>query len=121
MNKSNLILLCVAVASMTLTLGCARQVVRGQDYGVVAISSNSNMWPFRMRDKAEKIMLEHFPEGYVIEHEEEVVVGETVQVDSETTTNSLETKGPFSIEAGTTRTSATTSPDTEWRIHYRRR
>lgn len=102
-------------------LGCARQVVRGQNHGVVAIPSNSNTWPFRYRDEAHQIMSEHFPEGYEIEHEEEVVVGQTTRVDSDTDTSKVKVFGPLSVGAEKTRITERTKDDTEWRIYYRRR
>ena len=49
-------------------------------------------------------MQQHFPEGYVVDLEEEAVVGQTTSIDDNCDW--------FSVE--------TTSNDYEWRIHYRR-
>lgn len=109
-----LVLLCL------VTLGCARSVVRGPDYGVVAIPANTDIWPMRFRTKAERIMREHFPEGYVIEHEEETVVGQTVDTETEGVSAPVLRKGPFEINLGASQTTETISDETEWRIYYRR-
>ena len=92
-----------ALTATTLT-GCARYVAREATRGVVAIPSSSNGWPFRHRDSAHELMSEHFPAGYVIEREEEAVVGQTTNTD----------KTAFGGKRSTTR------DDTEWRIYYRR-
>ena len=112
-------LICIGTA-IFLT-GCARQVVRATNHGVVAIPANTNVWPLRFRDKAEKIMTEHFPEGYVIDHEEETVVGQTENIETESVGATVFEKGPFSIDTGSAQTVRTTSDETEWRIYYRRR
>ena len=54
-------------------------MMRNQDYGVVAIPGNYNSWPLKYRESAEELMAEHFPAGYVIDHEEEYVVGQTTR------------------------------------------
>ena len=102
MSRFNLL---VAVALVAMLPGCARYVVKDSRSGVVAIPSSSNTWPFRFQDKAHKLMAQHFPEGYVIESEQEAVIGETTNID----------KKAF---GGKT---ATTTDKTEWRIHYRQR
>ena len=105
-----------------IAAGCARQVVRTADFGVVAMPSNTNLvWPFDYRNQAEGMMGSHFPEGYVVEREEETVVGQTVDTQQDHTTNQLfPALWPFNIETGTTQTTQTTSDNTEWRIYYRR-
>lgn len=88
--------------------GCqtARYVHRTATEGVVAIPSNQG-WP-NHREKAEKLMASHFPEGYVIDSEQECVVG--------IETNQVGHSGNSSWSTGTV-----TQDKTEWRINYRSR
>ena len=60
--------------------GCssARYVSRDQQQGIIAIP-NTSTWPVDHREKAMELMQAHFPEGYVIEKEEEVVIGTETQ------------------------------------------
>ena len=113
------LLLCVAVA----LAGCnARQVIREPDYGVVAIPMNTNSWPFRYRNKADELMAAHFPEGYEIIREEEMIVGQTTNYEEEQTHGEVEVvKDVVSIGKTETRGSATTKDETEYRIYYQRR
>ena len=114
----------LAFLSLSLALyGCttARRVVKASDHGVIAIPSDSNAWPFRYREKAEELMAQHFPEGYVIEHEEEAVVGQTTHIDTDESDGVVHASRHVSIGTGTTNTTVTTTDATEWRIHYRRR
>jgi hypothetical protein len=53
----------------------ARFVALEPNGGVVAIPTNTNCWPFFYREKAEAMMLERCPQGYVVDKEEEVFVG----------------------------------------------
>lgn len=106
---------------MTASTGCARHVVRGSDHGVVAIPASTNGWPFRYRDKAKELMQEHFPNGYVVEHEEETVIGQTVHVNTEHTEGVVQVCGPVDVHTGTEASTVTTSDNTEWRIYYRRK
>ena len=103
-------------------IGCnARQVIRERDYGVVAIPANSNAWPFHYRDKATKIMSEHFPEGYEIVREEEVVVGKTTHIDEDVKKKNLEVvEDVFSVGTTQREVTTTTQDKTEWRISYQR-
>jgi len=100
----NRITLSLFLAVLLAVGGCARYVLKEPTSGVVAIPSASNAWPFRMRNKAEALMSQHFPEGYVVVSEGEAVIGETTDVD----------KTAFGGKR------ATTTDKTEWRIHYRR-
>jgi hypothetical protein len=58
--------------------GCsqARLVQVNQDSGIVAIPTNSNSWPTYNHRAAEELMQRQFPEGYVIDQESRVVVGQ---------------------------------------------
>lgn len=112
-----LVLLLSLVAS-----GCARQVMRSRDHGIVAIPSNSNLfWPFDYRNQADRIMASHFPQGYEIVREEETVIGQTVDIEEENVSNKLVDLGPLEVGASTTRAKETTTDNTEWRIYYQRR
>jgi hypothetical protein len=104
--------------------GCgtsARYVVKENDGGIVSIPSNSNSWPGYNRREAEKLMMNHFPDGYEVVREEEAVVGQT------SSTNVQESRSPIVVGnkaipgLETTSTNATTSvrDHTEWRIYYR--
>ena len=64
-----------AIVSILVLTGCqsARYVVRESDHGIVAIPVGSE----RYRRDAEELMQEHFPDGYTIVREEEVLVEDT--------------------------------------------
>ncbi|MCA9185630.1 MAG: hypothetical protein R3E01_34990 [Pirellulaceae bacterium] len=114
-------ILAIALLAFLSAAGCARQVLRTADYGVVAIPSNTNVWPLRYRTKAEKIMGQHFPEGYVIEREQEEVVGQKIQTDDSGASSTIFRKGPFAINLGSSHTTSTVTDEREWHIHYRRK
>ena len=100
----------ILVLVILLCCGCqqARYVMQSHDRGVVAIPSNST-WPVNHREQAGVLMAGHFPEGYVVEREEEIVIG------AETTHND------FVNEDADFWFGATVTTDrTEWRITYRR-
>ena len=103
------VVLFTGVVCLLVISGCqqARYVLRTADEGVVAIPSNDS-WPINHREKAMELMTAHFPNGYVIDREEEVVVGvETAQRGQE---------DEDSWYSGTV-----TTDKTEWRIVYRGR
>lgn len=127
--------------------GCAsaRYVQVDQEGGIVAIPSNSNVWPSYHRDKAEALMRQKCPNGYVIEREEEAVTGTVAHTSGQTNTRetptlllggtegrtekkgrherSSETVGALAIPLGevaqTSEHSTTYHNLTEWRIYYR--
>jgi hypothetical protein len=105
-----------------LQSGCAaRSVLRDPDYGIVAIPYNTNRWPTRFRDQAHKIMHEHFPQGYEVLREEEFVVGHATHYEDERVGGQVNLIGDFlSIGTSTGQGRATTTPQTEYRLHYRR-
>ena len=102
----------------TWATGCARYVLKEGDHGVVAVSGPGG------RRKAEKLMAEHFPEGYEIVREEEVVVGQTVDYQEETSPLGVRLAGGedgVRLNLGNeTRGTETVTDQTEYRIHYRR-
>ncbi|WP_145357581.1 hypothetical protein [Alienimonas californiensis] len=111
--------LLVAVCLSTWAMGCARYVLKEGDRGVVAVSGPGG------RKKAEKLMAEHFPEGYEILREEEVVVGQTVNYEEEVSPLGVRLaggeEGGLRMNLGSeTRGTETVTDKTEYRIHYRR-
>jgi hypothetical protein len=92
--------------------GTARLIETTPDGGVVAIPSNSNSWPFRYRESAEKLMAQKCPNGYDIVSEREVVVGQR------STTSELTDTAPGDPSRQTTRVVTTTRPETEYRIAF---
>ena len=64
-----------AILSILMLSGCqsARYVVRESDHGVVAIPVGSE----RYRREAEQLMQEHFPDGFTVVREEQVLVEDT--------------------------------------------
>jgi hypothetical protein len=119
------VLLLLGSLSVVAANGCgnARYVVQDQYGGVVAIPSNSNSWPTYYREKAEKLMTQKCPQGYVVDREEEVVVGQTTtaNTNSDTRTNDLQggKRSPSgSLEATTTSRSVSVQDQTEYRIAF---
>ncbi|MEC9095571.1 MAG: hypothetical protein VX776_02995 [Planctomycetota bacterium] len=111
------ILALLMTASLIIT-GCssARYVSRDQQQGVIAIPSTST-WPVDHRQKALELMQNHFPQGYVIEKEEEVVIGTETQNHTDVHAHEM---GNSNIFLGGETTHTTTTDKTEWRITYRR-
>ena len=103
--------------------GSARYVVQDPQGGIVAIPSNSNYWPTHYRDGAEKLMRQKCPAGYIIDREEEVVVGQTTTGSTRTDTNSYDVGRRRFAPAGTvtvsdTRHTTNTKDQTEYRITF---
>ncbi|HAA48248.1 MAG TPA: hypothetical protein DCE43_00905 [Planctomycetaceae bacterium] len=78
------------------------------------------MWPWKHRDDAEKLMQQHFPNGYQIDREFEEVVGKTTTSgeDSDGQTVKL-AEGLVTLDTGQRRSTSTTTDVTEYRIEYR--
>ena len=74
-----------------LSTGCAttrtvRYVYQDGAFGVIGMPENTNRWPTYYHRKAEKMMAEHFPEGYEIVRAEEVTEGSrTLKIDRSNT------------------------------------
>ena len=64
-----------------------------------------------------ELMQAHFPNGYVIEKEEEVVIGTETQNHTDVHAHEI---GNSNIFLGGETTHTTTTDKTEWRITYRR-
>ena len=97
--------------------GCARYVLKEADRGVVAVTGPGG------RKAADKLMAEHFPGGYEVLREEEVVTGRRTDYHEETDHLGLRLGGGSGVRVevgGETRGTETVTPTTEYRIHYRR-
>lgn len=107
--------LSLALMGCWFVSGCqtARMVYQTPDMGIVAIPSNTSKWPHYHRRKAEELMRQQFPEGYLVESEGEEVVGYDTHQNGSA---HVQVAGPLSISMG----DATTTQRTEWRIKYRR-
>ncbi len=107
----------VALAALLLgpCCGCvgARYVSLGPEGGIVAVPENTNVWPTFYRDKAEALMRDACPEGYVIEHQGEVTVGSRT---------SEYTGAPDASVSSLLKSGKTTEvrPLTEWQIVFHR-
>jgi hypothetical protein len=105
-----------AVLLLATVSGCgtARMIESTPEGVVVAIPSNSNYWPFKYRDSAEKMMAQKCPNGYDIVYEKEVVVGQ------KSTTREFTEVAPGG-DSNQQRTSVVTAtrPETEYRIAFR--
>ena len=95
-------------------VGSFKLMMKDSSTGVVAIPANSE----RHREKAVELMQQHFPAGYVIEREEETVVGQTTHhhVDHGST---VEQHGKRYVETAQSHGTETTVDNTEYRIFYR--
>ena len=111
------ILALLIITSLFVT-GCtsARYVSRDQERGVIAIPSIST-WPVDHRENAMGLMQAHFPQGYIIEKEEEIVIGTETQNHTDVHAHEI---GNSNIYLGGETTHTTTTVKTEWRITYRR-
>ena len=110
-----------AVLLLVTVSGCgsARMIQSTPDGGVVAIPSNTNAWPFKYRDHADKLMAMKCPNGFDVMREEEVIVG----VKSTTTevTDRVTQAGYKDSPQTTTSVVTTTRPQKEYRITFRAR
>jgi hypothetical protein len=69
------LLVMVGASGCVTTAQQARYVYQDGEYGVVGIPENTNRWPHRYQDQAEKLMDRHFPDGHEIVRAEEVDEG----------------------------------------------
>jgi hypothetical protein len=65
----------VSLSGLTGCGSSARYVSATPDGGIIAIPANTDDWPSHYRRDANQLMASKCPQGYVIEHEEEVSVG----------------------------------------------
>ncbi len=123
MNRGRVVLSLALVVTVGGLSGCqsARYVLREADRGIVAIPANTNMWPWKHRDDAEKLMKQHFPVGYQIDREVEEVVGKTTTSGEDTDGQTVQlAKGLVTLDTGQRRSTSTTTDVTEYRIEYSR-
>src|SRR5258708_4542779 len=111
----------VLISIVLCGCGHARYVTLDANGGVVAIPTNTDEWPCHYRVKAEEMMKMKCPQGYVIEREEEVVVGTTRQTDTHTDTTGHPLLAALQVAPITEKTQETTSyhDQSEWRIWFR--
>jgi hypothetical protein len=109
---------CAVLGLCLAGVGClspARYVSVGANGGVVAIPQNTNYWPACYRSAADELMRQKCPDGYVIDHEGEVAVGQSVQEQSSGSESSL----LFLLLGVGHQTRSSVSHDiTEWRIEF---
>jgi hypothetical protein len=120
MGKKALLLFVICLTGGCAPIGVARHVLKAPDGGVIALPSNAE----HHRAKAHDLMNARFPEGYVIEKEEEVVTGQTTTQQTRSDTESVDLVGtkkkPFgSLDTTVTTRTMNTQDQTEIRIHYR--
>jgi hypothetical protein len=70
-----LIALLAAFTSGCATTQSVRYVYQDGNFGVIGMPENSNRWPTHYHRRAEKMMGDHFPEGFEIVRAEEVTEG----------------------------------------------
>jgi hypothetical protein len=74
--------LLAAFSSGCATTQSVRYVYQDKNFGVIGMPENTNRWPTYYHRKAEKMMAEHFPEGFEIVRAEEVTEGSrTLKID----------------------------------------
>jgi hypothetical protein len=119
------------IAIAAISSGCAatngvRYVYQDGDYGVVGIPENTNRWPTRYHDQAEKLMTAHFPDGHEIVRAEEVIEGSRTLILKGTKSAEIAPQFPSELvkiaKLGRTdsRSQADTLKVTECRIIYRK-
>jgi hypothetical protein len=118
--------LLAAAASGCATTGTVRYVYQDGTFGVIGMPENTDRWPTHYRRHAEKMMEQHFPEGYEIVRAEEVTEGSrTLKIDrSKTAEVSPEIPAEILKIAKFGRTASRSQADVvkikECRIIYRR-
>ena len=123
MNRGRVVLSLLAALIAVGVSGCqsARYVLRDSDRGIVAIPANTNIWPWKHREDAEKLMNQHFPAGYRIDREFEEVVGKTTTSGEDTDGQTIQlAEGLLTLDTGRRRSTSTTTDVTEYRIEYHR-
>jgi len=111
------------VASLSGCASPARYVETQGDIGVVAIPSNSDVWPNYNRKAAVALIEKHVGPDYEIIEEREIATGQRTfnnqQVQNEQTWNMTNPLLPANKQ--TVQNTTTTHDVTEWRIAYRKR
>ncbi len=123
MKCGRIVMAALVMATGIGLAGCssARYVLREPGRGIVATPANTNAWPWKHRDDAEKLMQQHFPAGFHIDREAEAVVGKTTTSGEDTDGQKvLLAGGLVTLDNGQRRSISTTTDVTEYRIEYRR-
>lgn len=114
----------LAVLVVGMLAGCAqvRLVERhANGGGVIAIPSHAAIGQNRHRKKAEKLMSEMCPGGYVIDHEQEVITGQVTQTNTNVNRSGVPVLAAFGL--GPTfedqHSTVSTTDVKEWRIWFR--
>ena len=98
--------------------GCletAHYVALDANGGVVGIPSRGDRWPTNNRNAAEELMSQKCPQGYVVDHEQAVAIGQTTTENSAGNNQSLSST-VFGLGAATHSTE--TLPINEWQITF---
>jgi hypothetical protein len=105
--------------------GCASPhwVARDPNGGIVAIPANSNYWPTYYRNQADEMMRQVCSQGYVIDHEEQVTVGQTTTTQRNTDTHAYDltskrSPAPLTLASHNTTETTTTSDVNEYQITF---
>ena len=118
--------LLAALSSGCATTQSVRYVYQDGTFGVIGMPENTDRWPTHYHRRAEKLMEEHFPEGYEVIRAEEVTEGSrTLKIDrSKTAEISPEIPAEILKIARFGRTASRSQADVikikECRIIYRR-
>jgi len=118
--------LLAALSSGCATTQSVRYVYQDGTFGVIGMPENTDRWPTHYHRRAEKMMEQHFPEGYEIVRAEEVTEGSrTLKIDrSKTAEVSPEIPAEILKIAKFGRTASRSQADVvkikECRIIYRR-
>jgi hypothetical protein len=111
----------VAVLALVGAGGCletAHYVSLDANGGVVGIPSPVDQWPTYNRKAAEALMQQKCPQGYVIDHEQEVPIGQTTKENTAGNNASL-SSAVFGVGAESRTTE--THPINEWQITFHSR
>jgi len=119
-------MLLVAGLSGCATTDSVRYVYQDKSFGVIGMPENSDHWPTHYHRRAEKLMKEHFPQGYEIVRAEEVTEGSrTLKIEGSNTAE-INPQVPADIlkiakfGRSSTRSQADTIKIKECRIIYRK-
>ena len=108
---------------LALGMGCshARLVeIHSDGGGVFAVPDNTNSWPNYNHKHAEELMARQCPQGYVIDRESEIVVGQVAHTDTETEQHKVPVLTSIGLAPAKLETQQTTSyvDQKEWRIWF---
>lgn len=109
---------------VSLSLGCAQVRLvekHATGGGVIAIPAHAALGSNRHRRKAEKLMAQMCPGGYVIDHEQEVITGQVTHTNTNVNRSGVPVLSAFGL--GPTfedhQSTVSTEDMKEWRIWFR--